>query len=90
MKAPIVIHKKLDRRMKGYGEFKYTAQFTLREKDQFCDMREWCWNQWGASCEFDFWSNTKNPTWCWISDQYRIQLYFSSDKEYQWFLLKWT
>jgi hypothetical protein len=27
--------------------------------------------------------------WCWISDQYRIQLYFANEKEYHWFLLKW-
>jgi hypothetical protein len=23
-------------------------------------------------------------------DQYRIQIYFAGDGEYQWFLLKWT
>jgi hypothetical protein len=23
-------------------------------------------------------------------DQYRIQIYFAGDSEYQWFLLKWT
>jgi len=81
---------KLDRRMNGYGDFKYTARFAFSEKDRFCEIREWCWEQWGPSREFDIWSADKNPAWCWTMDQYRIQIYFAGDGEYQWFLLKWT
>ena len=83
-------HRKLDRRMNGYGDFKYTVQFQFSEKEKFCEIREWCWEQWGPSREFNIWDNTKNPAWCWTMDQYRIQLYFAGDGEYQWFLLKWT
>jgi hypothetical protein len=75
--------------MNGYGDFKYTAKFPFKEKDKFCEVREWCWNQWGASRELNFWDATKNPAWCWTSE-YTIQIYFASDAEYQWFLLKWT
>lgn len=83
-------HRKLDRRMNGYGDFKYTARFTFTEREKFCEIREWCWSQWGPSREFNLWDNTKNLAWCWCMDQYRIQIYFASDSEYQWFLLKWT
>jgi len=83
-------HIKLDRRMNGYGDFKYTARFMLTEKDRFCEMREWCWEQWGPSREFNLWSADKNPTWCWHMDDYRMQLYFATDKEYSFWLLKWT
>ena len=81
---------KLDRRMNGYGDFKYTVRFTFSEREKFCEIREWCWEQWGASREFNLWDATKNPAWCWTMDQYRIQIYFASEGEYQWFLLKWT
>ena len=81
---------KLDRRMNGYGDFKYTVRFTFSEREKFCEIREWCWEQWGASREFNLWDATKNPAWCWNMDQYRIQIYFAGEGEYQWFLLKWT
>ena len=81
---------KLDRRMNGYGDFKYSVRFAFSEKDRFCEVREWCWEQWGASREFDIWDAGKNPAWCWTMDSYRIQIYFAGDGEYQWFLLKWT
>ena len=81
---------KLDRRMNGYGDFKYTVRFAFSEREKFCEIREWCWEQWGASREFNLWDATKNPAWCWNMDQYRIQIYFAGEGEYQWFLLKWT
>lgn len=81
---------KVDRRMNGYGAFKYTARFQFSEREKFCEIREWCWSQWGPGREFNFCDVTKNPSWCWCTDQHRIQLYFASDSEYQWFLLKWT
>ena len=81
---------KLDRRMNGYGDFKYTVRFAFSEREKFCEIREWCCEQWGASREFNLWDATKNPAWCWNMDQYRIQIYFAGEGEYQWFLLKWT
>jgi hypothetical protein len=38
----------------------------------------------------EFWDSTRNPKWCWVVDQYKIKIYFATDAEYQWFLLKWT
>ena len=83
-------HSKLDRRHTGYSNFKYAAQFVPKEKHKFCDIREWAWTQWGPSCEMEFWDSIRNPRWCWVVDQYKIKIFFATDAEYQWFLLKWT
>jgi len=83
-------HSKLDRRHTGYSNFKYAAQFIPKEKHKFCDIREWAWTQWGPSCEMEFWDSIRNPRWCWVVDQYKIKIFFATDAEYQWFLLKWT
>jgi hypothetical protein len=82
--------KKLDRRHTGSAYFKYAVEFTSKEGIEFCQIREWCWEQWGPSCEMEFFYKVKrDAVWAWINDQYRIKIYFKSDKEYQWFILKW-
>jgi hypothetical protein len=86
-------HNKLDRRYKGYGQFKYTVSFWLsKEYPKFCEIRNWCWTQWGPSSEVDIWERNpalQSPNWCWVKDDYKVRIYLTSDKEYQWFLLKW-
>jgi hypothetical protein len=85
-------HGKLDRRHKGFSNFKYYVEFPYsKEIDNFVEQREWCWEQWGPSCEIDVWYKiTKsNWAWCWIMDDYRKRLYFATDKEYTFWLLKW-
>ena len=86
-------HNKLDRRYKGHGQFKYTVSFWLsKEYPKFCEIRNWCWQQWGSSAEVDIWIKNpalQSPNWCWVKDDYRVRIYLTSDKEYQWFLLKW-
>ena len=82
---------KLDRRHTGYGDFKYSITFRGSETDKFCDIRNWCWEQWGPSVEID--NRIKlinpNPKWSWISDEYRLRIYIATDKEFQWYILKW-
>ena len=86
-------HKKLDKRYNGYGKFTYTVDFWLtREYPQFCEIRNWCWQQWGPSAEYDIWAkdpSLQSASWCWIKDDYRTKIHLATDKEYQWFLLKW-
>lgn len=83
--------KKLDKRMKGYGYFNRCLDFRKKESEKFIEIRKWCWETWGPSCEYEFWqsSNTKNPSWSWIIDDWRIRIYLATDKEIQWFHLKW-
>ena len=82
--------KKLDRRHSGYSMFKWAIDFTHKENLEFCQIREWLWEQFGPSCELEFcYKFNKNVDWAWINDQHRLRIYIKSDKEYQWFLLKW-
>lgn len=83
--------KKLDGRMNGHGEFTRCVDFTREENQKFVKVRNWCWEQWGPSCELDFWYHQldRNPAWCWMVDNWRIRLYFATEKEAQWFYLRW-
>ena len=81
-------HGKLDKRFTGYPQF--TRYVELYQPDQFCEIRNWCWEQWGPSSEYMIYKEERNPAWCWISDQYRQRVLFTGEKEYAWFLLKWV
>ena len=83
--------KKLDKRNNGYGEFRFYIEYPQSQFQEFIKVRNWAWEQWGPSCELDFWYKDKsiNPAWCWLVDEWRIRLYFKSDTEAQWFILKW-
>jgi hypothetical protein len=85
-------YREIDRRHHGYGFFKYAVDFSYLELIKYCEMREWCWSQWGASSELDIWEKTQtrlSTNWCWLKEKGIVRIYLFSDKEYQWFLLKW-
>lgn len=83
--------KKLDRRMNGYGDFKYSTKFRrLSQGDLFFEVRNWCWETWGPSCELEFWDVNKNPAWAWAMTEFEIKIYLTGDKEASWFTLKWS
>ena len=82
--------KKLDRRMSGYGKFTHYMEYSHKEANEFIRCRNWCWEQWGPSCELDFWyKHTPNEKWCWLVDQWRTRVYLRTEAEAQWFALKW-
>ena len=81
---------KLDKRMKGYGEFSHYIEYTRPRGLDFIKCRNWCWGQWGASSELDlWWKHRPNENWCWIMDDWRLRIYLRTEAEAQWFLLKW-
>lgn len=81
--------KKLDARNKGFGSYKYMAIFrNPTDQEKFCKIRNWCWEQWGPSSELDF-RKGKNELWAWLTNEFEVKIYIATDKEYQWFLLKW-
>ena len=83
--------QKLDRRMSGYGEFTHYIEYRHNDSANFIKCRNWCWSQWGPSCELDFWYKNKadaNQHWCWMVDQGRIRVYLKTEIESQWFILK--
>jgi hypothetical protein len=83
--------KKVDARMNGHGKFKYYANFPYKTDQAFCDVRKWCWEQWGASDDLEFIDKIKDPnqSWSWVNDKYTRRIYLATDKEAQWFILKW-
>lgn len=81
---------KLDKRFNGHNFFRYAASFNSLQSDKFCDVRNWCWEQWGPSSEYEYWRPSRNPAWCWISDDYKLRILLADSKELQWYLLKWT
>ncbi len=86
-------HRKMDRRMTGHQDFEFCATFfkTTKEGQKFCDIREWCWETWGPSCEYDIWTKRPNPNqhWCWANDDFKMKIYFKTDKEDMLFILRW-
>ena len=93
--------KKLDRRMNGYGNFKYGVDFTKdwQSDSRFDKVREWCWATFGPSVEYDIWEElsspreTRNDKWAWDRGQYnkswRCIIYLKSDQEANWLKLRW-
>jgi hypothetical protein len=80
--------QKLDKRYTGGDKFSYCIDFNYKDGELFCDIRAWCWETWGPSCEFKF-VRDNNPEWCWISDTYRNRLYFKGTAEINWYKLRW-
>ena len=58
-------------------------------------IREWCWSTYGPSCELELWmslpegSHSKNDKWCWHTNFKNFKIYLRTEKEANWFKLKW-
>ncbi len=87
--------RKLDRRMKGYGDFVYGVDFSWNwEGVRFDQARQWCWETFGPSTELDIWhelepTSENNSRWAWDRNQYRTMIYLKSDVERNWFVMRW-
>jgi len=78
--------------MLGYHDYRYSTTFIRNNIEKFLEVREWCWEQWGPSCEYEFvYKKQFKPVWCWISDHHgRYRILLETDKETAWYVLKWT
>lgn len=85
--------KKLDRRMNGYGNFTHFIEFRKVERKKFVEVRNWCWEQWGPSCELEHWDlidqSEVNPAWCWDSREYDMRIYLGDQAQVSWYILRW-
>ena len=67
----------------------------LQKIDNLNTIREWCWTTYGPSCELEFWlaineaGANKNEHWCWHTNYDNYKIYLRTDKEANWFKLKW-
>ena len=90
---------KLDRRHKGYTQFSHYVtpvwSTTLADKLRYFEWRTWCWNTWGPGMEreqaMEFGGgHYQVGRWAWHVDGYSKRLYFSTEKELNWFILTWS
>lgn len=73
----------------------YGIQSTIQKANDLNQIREWCWATYGPSCELDFWlalpegASSKNEQWCWHTNFDNFKIYLRTEKEANWFKLKW-
>ena len=88
----------LDGRHKGFGKWKYfVVVYGLGSVQRFCNIRAWCWEQYGASkslSEYTFSDRFNddiidNQHWCWSSSEER-RIYLKTDAEATLLALKWS
>jgi|688.fasta_scaffold506976_4 hypothetical protein len=94
--------KQVDRRFKGYHDWKYYVDLVkspIATEEHFYNIQVWCWETWGPSKEISFWNEardkgwkdkTQNSKWCWHLDEWTARIYLKSDKEADWFSLKYA
>ena len=74
--------------------------FDKRRAQQMLDLnevRDWCHITWGPSCERMFYlkvlqhapDHVLNTHWCWETEFNNFKIYLKTDKEANWFKLKW-
>lgn len=67
----------------------------IQKAQDLNEIREWCWSTMGPSCELELWltlpegSNGKNDRWCWHTNFNNYKIYLRTEKEANWFKLKW-
>lgn len=73
----------------------FGSMTTIQKIADLNTIREWCWTTYGPSCELELWlsaaDNTpsKNVHWCWHTNYNNYKIYLRTEKEANWFKLKW-
>ena len=91
--------EKLDGRHKGLNRLKYRV-FVTGDKttkfQNFCQVRQWCWETWGPSCEREIFlslgqDNIGSIDWAWHYDEKfnYCYIYLAGPKQLELFTLKW-
>ena len=89
----MMLLEKLDGRHQGNLWFTHRSWFPKRDTKAFLDVREWCWNTFGPSCELGLYSESKQANWAWRVDEERsysvnYYIYLTEDAR-ALFALKW-
>ena len=100
-----------DKRHKAHSHFKWVVEnpgvHRLRSANveaiaKFSDIRQWCYDSWGASVEIDMWKFQfnhpaqffmQNKHWCYdvnTTNVPQMKLYFRTDAELAFYKLKWS
>ena len=91
--------------MTGHDVWQYVAQpvqtlagykGVAQRMSDLHEMRDWCWQTYGPSCELTHWMAMAanglaphNDHWCWHTDFDNFKIYLRTEKEANWFKLKW-
>ena len=89
----------IDRRMKGYGKFKFVVDYRYGKANDysFLQVRKWCAETFGPSVELDAWEeypDLRNQYWSWergmFVKSYRCRIFLKDDKAASMFSLRWS
>jgi len=90
---------KLDKRYNGHQKFKYSISPTavpyLEQQQDFQELREWMWENYGPSMELE-WAmaqaraNQTEAIWAWDTEHKNKRLYLRGDAELTFLKLKFT
>jgi len=101
MKTKII---KLDKRYNGHEYFSFMAtpqnkhvNMNLDTVIHITEMRQWCWETFGPSCELSEYSMLVlhdmpvNPHWCWRNaSQFRgPRILLATESDRNWFVIRW-
>jgi hypothetical protein len=81
--------KELDKRYTGDYQFHYCIDFYYKQGPLFREVRNWCWDTWGPSCELKFIDQHEELKWAWITDNHRTRIYLCDTAEVNWYKLRW-
>jgi len=91
--------EKLDGRHKGLNRLKYRVLVNGAKPTKFqdfCQVRQWCWETWGPSCEREIFlslgqDNVGSVEWAWHYDEKfnYCYIYLAGPKQLELFTLKW-
>jgi hypothetical protein len=83
--------KKLDKRHTGYGTYKFLIEFSQRgDFEKFFEARNWCWETWGPGVEVEYQHKLNHEIpWAWQNNEWNLRIYLATDKEANWWKLKW-
>lgn len=94
-----IVIRKLDKRFTGHRDFSHRVEFrgpTVEKALKYIEVRNWCWERLGPGFERDIFFKIKSQltdvVWCWHTDTTNLDfcLYFQSEKELNFFTLKWS
>lgn len=91
----------LDWRFTGKRHFKYMVRpyyaSRIDHDKLFVEMRQWCWEQYGPSCEYRWYKNVSrdhpdfNKRWAWEvhNKGSQCRIFLKNREDVNWMVLRW-
>lgn len=96
--SPLIKYKvrTIDVRSKAHGLYEYQIQFWSTK--HYIEIRNWCWDTWGASCEYELLRKSYgvseqafNDSWCFQTEPEvpKYCIYIKDEAALMMFKLRW-